>query len=142
MTETQYAALTSGTSARAALRKRRSRERKTTAAERPLEKEVQAAIVAYLTQIGATAIRVNSGRLPNAEGRRVVRANSLPGCPDVLACIRGRFVAVEVKRPGGAGPTPLQREAHERLRRSGGLVIVARSIDDLQAALQEAGYPV
>ena len=88
-------------------------------------------------------IRVNSGAV-KTEGR-FTRFNSLPGCPDLLVAMPAltggiaRFVAIEVKRPNRGVVTNRQYAAHERLRQAGALVIVARSVEDVRAALQEEG---
>ncbi|MCM8750408.1 hypothetical protein NET02_14755 [Thermomicrobiaceae bacterium CFH 74404] len=57
------------------------------------EAEITAAVRDYLRLVGAWELKVLGGL-----GQR-------PGVPDVLACVQGRFVAIEVKRPGRR-PTP------------------------------------
>lgn len=53
------------------------------------------------------------------------------GVPDILGCYRGIFVAMEVKRPGGDSPTPLQQEQINSIRRDGrGIAIVVQSVDE------------
>jgi Holliday junction resolvase len=56
------------------------------------------------------------------------------GIPDWLICHRGRFLAIETKQPG-AYPGRLQRHELDRVRRAGGLAIVAHSADDVRDAL-------
>jgi hypothetical protein len=41
------------------------------------------------------------------------------GAPDILACLGGRFVGIEVKRPG-KGPTPRQKTRIEEIKQAGG----------------------
>ncbi len=104
---------------------------------RPLEKEVQAQVLAWLRLHGGLPIRVNSGALPwrDTKGmRRLCRLNSEPGCSDVLCCWRGRFLAVECKRPGEK-PTPEQESFLELVRRKGGVAIVAHGVEDLELVL-------
>ena len=48
---------------------------------------------------------------------------------DILVCVKGRFVAIECKRPGGK-PTQLQLITIERIIKAGGLVYV---VDNLEA---------
>lgn len=60
------------------------------------------------------------------------------GTPDVLGCVAGRMVAVEVKRPGGR-PTAAQVAQLAKWRRAGALALVATSADEVRAALEEAG---
>jgi hypothetical protein len=88
--------------------------------------------------------------------RAIVKAilaylNSLPGClarkrwgggmgvagdPDIDACIRGRSVQLEVKRPGER-PTSLQLKRIEEWRRAGAVVAVVHSVAEVRAVLEE-----
>ena len=45
------------------------------------------------------------------------------GIPDILACINGRFVGIEVKSDTGA-PTELQRHSVRAIRKAGGFAFV------------------
>lgn len=56
------------------------------------------------------------------------------GIPDLIACWRGLFLAVECKRPGER-PTAAQRFVHGRIRRAGGHVFVAHSRAELAEQL-------
>jgi hypothetical protein len=77
--------------------------------------------------------------------------NSLPGCvarkrwgggmgvagdPDIDACIRGRSVQLEVKRPGEM-PTPLQLKRLEEWRQAGAVVAVVHSLAEVTGLLWE-----
>lgn len=58
------------------------------------------------------------------------------GLPDLLVAYRGLFVAMEVKRPGGSHPlTPKQQHVLMRIRKAGGVAIVARTNEDVQRVL-------
>ena len=90
--------------------------------------------------------------------RAIVKAilaylNGLPGClarkrwgggmgvagdPDIDACIRGRSLQLEVKRPGEK-PTPLQLKRLEEWRQAGALVGVVTSVAATRALLEENG---
>lgn len=107
------------------------------------ETDIQAQLLAWLNlQPGAFFFRVNSGAIVGSyEGRRrFIKFNSAPGCSDLIGVWRGRFAAIEVKRPGNQ-PTPRQLAFLERVRRSGGLALVATSLADLEAQLAAAGLP-
>lgn len=56
------------------------------------------------------------------------------GTPDLLCCVCGCFVGIEVKRPGGK-PTPEQLAELERIEHAGGLGIVATSVEDVRRAV-------
>ena len=51
------------------------------------------------------------------------------GVPDLLICISGMMIAIEVKRPGGK-VTRLQQREIERLRVAGATAAVARSVNE------------
>ena len=90
--------------------------------------------------------------------RAIVKAilaylNSLPGClarkrwgggmgvagdPAIDACLRGRSVQLEVKRPGEK-PTPLQVKRREEWRQAGAIVAVVVSVDDAKSLLAREG---
>lgn len=61
-----------------------------------------------------------------------VISSSKTGTPDILACIHGRFVAIEVKAPGKINNvTDLQRAQLNAIIESGGRAAVVDSIEDL-----------
>jgi hypothetical protein len=100
----------------------------------PSEAEITATIRDYLRLIGCWELKVH-GHL----GQRA-------GVPDLIACLppAGRLVAVEVKRPGGAGNrggsvTREQRAELTAIARAGGIAIVARDLDDVRAVLEPLG---
>jgi hypothetical protein len=106
------------------------------------EKDIQKQLVEYLTLCGGLVIRTNSGgmRAKNRDGsERFVRFNSQEGCADLIVCLNGQFIAVEVKRPGNQ-PTAKQEAFAERVRRSNGVSIVATSVEDLQRQLTIHGF--
>jgi len=100
------------------------------------EPQIQKQILQYLSAKGIFAIRVNSGatQITNKkDGKtRYVRFNSAIGCSDIIAIWpkSGRFLAIEVKRPGGR-LTPEQKQFQERVEASKGMAIVCYSVDDL-----------
>lgn len=50
------------------------------------------------------------------------------GVPDILACVNGRFVAIEVKKAEGIEPSKLQEVKIRRITASGGIAFVAGSV--------------
>lgn len=88
------------------------------------EQAIQKKIVDYLSKNGAYSVKTiatNSG-----------------GTPDILCCFKGRFCAIEVKSPKGK-VSELQKWHIEQIKKAGGVAFVARSIDEVQIALREAG---
>ena len=99
----------------------------------PKESLIQSAILAYLSARRIYAIRVNSGRIKI--DRRLIKLGDA-GTPDIIACVAGAFIGFEVKSATGK-VTELQAECHERIARSGGVVFVVRSVDDVRDALDD-----
>lgn len=109
----------------------------------PQERDIQSAILRYLAveRRVAWARRFNTGahRITGTDARgrptrRFIRY-AFPGCSDVLGqLVTGQFLAIEVKRPG-EHPTAEQAAFLAEVAAAGGLAILARSIDDVRAAL-------
>lgn len=58
------------------------------------------------------------------------------GIPDRIVCYRGRFIAVEVKQPGGTA-TELQRHELNMIDEAGGVAIVATDVETVEAAMDQ-----
>lgn len=111
------------------------------ALHKPLEKEIQSLLLQYLKLHGVLCWRQNQGAMSGEYHgkRRFLRFASMPGISDILAVLPGgTFLAVEVKREGNK-PTPEQTAFLDRVRLSGGVAGVCRSLADLEQLLQEAG---
>lgn len=99
------------------------------------------ACLEYLAAKHILAWRSNSGAIKssytNRHGQtkeRFVRFNGMPGMSDICAVRHGRFLAIEVKRPGEV-VTELQREFLDAVTEAGGLGICVHSVDELDAVL-------
>ena len=57
------------------------------------------------------------------------------GLPDIIACIGGRFVALEVKTNIGK-LTPLQAVAIRKIKEAGGVAEVVRSLAEAKAVIE------
>jgi hypothetical protein len=107
-------------------------------AEHAPESAVQDAILRYLRfeRRVAWAHRFNTGAhvIEDAAGRRYVRY-AFPGCSDILGqLVNGAFLAIECKTARGRA-RPEQIAFLAQVEASGGLAILARSIDDVRDAL-------
>ena len=71
------------------------------------EKVYENKIKAYLKSIGAYFIKTHGDRF------------SKVGTPDILACVNGYFVAIEVKAENGK-PSELQLHHIEQIKKAGG----------------------
>lgn len=99
---------------------------------KPLESEVQKAILAYLEVTRTFHYRNNSGAY-KAEHGSFVRYGT-PGSPDIVCVIRGHYVGLEVKRPGGK-LSPMQKQFAKELIDHGGYYFMVTSIDDVIKAI-------
>lgn len=97
------------------------------------EADVKKEIVAYLKSVGAWY----DNPVRNGYGRR--------GVPDIVVCYRGRFLAIEAKRPPGEGKRgplkrpeadPWQQREMAAVIEAGGRAIVAWSVDHVHEEIQ------
>ncbi|MGM0238484.1 VRR-NUC domain-containing protein [Enterococcus sp. AZ103] len=88
------------------------------------EKKVENNIKRYLDSLNAYYLKVHGSMYQPA------------GTPDILACVNGRFVAIEVKRPNGGVLSELQKSKLKKIENSGGVSIVARSVEDVSEVLK------
>ena len=106
----------------------------------PREADIQRLCIDWLRSQGFVAIRTNSAAM-KIDGR-FIRANSEPGCSDVLCCAPdGAFLAIEFKRPGG-NATEKQLSFLAAVTKRNGLALVVSSLDQLVHALKLEGYEV
>ena len=94
------------------------------------ETEIQKAILDYLRLKGRFFWRNNSGAFKTESGGfyRVGTA----GAPDIIGCVDGKFVGLEVKTE--KGKLSVDQQAFARgLRTAGGAFHLVRSIDDVIA---------
>ncbi len=57
------------------------------------------------------------------------------GLPDLIGCVEGKYVALEVKVPGKR-EDPLQRHTLDRITRAGGKAGVITSYEEAEALLE------
>ena len=105
----------------------------------PSEDQVQAGIVLWLRTVVPSAV-VSSVPLGGLRGKREAAklkwTGALKGIPDLVAALPGGVVLwIECKAAKGA-LSPDQKTIHASLSAIGHHVIVARSIEDVRAALQ------
>jgi len=92
-----------------------------------------------------SAINRKIQRLLADKGAYVVKtiATNRAGVPDILACLDGKFIAIEGKT--ATGVVSRLQEAHLRqIKAAGGVAVVAKSVDevrDLLIKLQKADLP-
>ena len=58
------------------------------------------------------------------------------GIPDIIACYRGYFVAIEVKSPTGKGrASDIQKLKIRAIREAGGVAFITDNIEDVERVL-------
>ena len=90
------------------------------------EKVFENKIKAYLKSIGAYFIKTHGDRF------------SRVGTPDIIACINGHFVAVEVKATNGKA-SELQKYHINQIKESGGFAVILYpdEFDDFKKTIQK-----
>lgn len=87
------------------------------------EKKVEDQIKKYLDSLGSYYLKVHGSAFQPA------------GTPDILACINGKFVGIEVKKPKGGVVSELQKFKIKQIQNAGGVAFVARSVKDVKQEL-------
>jgi hypothetical protein len=91
----------------------------------PKEQNIQTSIMNYISSIGGLPIKFNN-----------MGIYAKAGVSDILACIKGRFVAIEVKRPGNK-PSAVQLQFITAVNSIGGLAFWADNLQDVKDKLKE-----
>lgn len=111
---------------------------------RDIEGPIHRAILAFLRLRFPKALIHHSANEMGLQGQDVARQiakakhnGMLPGFPDIMMITgAGPAIFFEVKAPGGR-LTQAQQDVHDQLRALGQLVAVVRSIDEVQAQLDQ-----
>lgn len=64
--------------------------------------------------------------------------SGMPGVSDILGIYKGRFLAIEIKAPGGR-LSPAQKIFLDNVKEEGGVAILAYSVDDVIKGLGVEG---
>ena len=88
------------------------------------EQDIQTSIMNYISSIGGLPIKFNN-----------IGIYAKAGVSDILACVKGRFVAIEVKRPGKK-PTALQNIFIEAINQIGGIAFWTDNLQDVKEKLK------
>ena len=99
------------------------------------EREIQRAILIYLRARGCLVAVTDAGAAYCAGS---FGADTVPaGWPDITGLLPdGRFIGVECKAPTGR-QSPAQKQMEESIRSRNGIYILARSIDDVAAVIEQ-----
>ena len=96
------------------------------------EQQIQKAISDYLKLKKFIVFKHrNVGIFKKDTGSYIPLSAGEKGISDIVGCSpRGRFVAIEVKKPGGR-PSPDQLDFIARIKASGGIAFIAYSFDEV-----------
>ena len=97
---------------------------------KPKEAQIQKVILQWLSlQKGTFSFRTNNIGVPMQNGG--FRPSPVKGLHDILCCKNGRFIALEVKAPGGK-LSKNQKRFLESVESSGGVAAVVTSLEEVQ----------
>lgn len=89
------------------------------------ESQLVSQIKNYLKSKGAYCEKIFGGGFQSA------------GIPDIIACYRGYFVAIEVKSPTGKGrASDIQKLKIRAIREAGGVAFITDNIEDVERVLK------
>lgn len=89
------------------------------------EKRVENSIKKYLDSLGAYHIKIHGSAFMPA------------GTPDLLACVNGKFVGIEVKKPSGGVVSELQKFKIKQIQNAGGVAFVANDLEVVKHEFKE-----
>lgn len=89
------------------------------------EQDIQKKIIDYISSIGGIAIKQNQ-----------IGIYAQAGVPDLICCLYGRFIGIEVKKPGQR-PKPLQKAFIEAINKCDGIAFYATSVEDVKNELKK-----
>lgn len=93
------------------------------------EQDIQKQIKDYLQALGWIVIKINNVGIKKPDGSYI--PSHQKGVSDLICCTpKGKFVAIEVKRPGNK-PTQLQKQFLQNVNKIGGLGLWATSVDEV-----------
>lgn len=100
------------------------------------ESEIQKAIMDYLKIKKFVVFKHrNVGIFKQSTKQYIPLPAGELGISDIIGCTKdGKFLAIEVKRPGGK-PSPNQVDFLQRVRQNGGIAILAYSLDDVMSKI-------
>lgn len=88
------------------------------------EQQMQAKMIKYLESKGAYVVKI-------------ITANK-SGCPDLLVCYKGLFLAIEAKAPGKIkNASPLQIAQIKKIQEAGGTALVADNLEIIKEVLND-----
>jgi hypothetical protein len=102
----------------------------------PKESEIQKAILDYLRLVCKIfCYKNNTTGIYKKSTNSYIPSQSV-GCPDITAIINGKYIGIEVKRPGGK-VSPEQLKFGEYIKEAGGEYWVVYSVEDCEEQIKK-----
>jgi hypothetical protein len=103
------------------------------------EQTVQNEIIKFMRMQGWYVVKYDAVRLVGS-GDSLALGTMTKGVPDLIACINGSFVGIEVKAPrANVRQSPEQIDQGVRIEEAGGNYIVTHGVEDLEKKLWAVG---
>jgi len=99
------------------------------------ENELQREILNLLSHIPNTYCFRSSSGLIRTEKGNYFRTGKR-GCPDIVCCIKARFIGLEVKKEKGK-LSAFQKQAREEIEKAGGKYAVVRNMEDIELLISK-----
>jgi penicillin-binding protein-related factor A (putative recombinase) len=101
----------------------------------PTEKQIEKSILDALNYMpGCWAMKINNAGIQRIEDRFI--KVGVKGVPDIMGYYKGKFLAIEVKRPGKKA-TPEQKEFIIKANQDNCIAFVADNLDYVKSYLHE-----
>lgn len=110
------------------------------------EDDIQIAAAQFLARalpagVFWSAVNPQPGKVSKRMGALRKAMGLRAGVPDLMFIIGGRFLGIEMKRPGDYQRTN-QKEVQSEIEAAGGAYVVCRSVEDVANALAAHGVPL
>ncbi len=102
------------------------------------ELEIEKEICAYLAslKIQFWNMKIKGEVQSIGRGRAILKASKNQGFPDILCCVSGMFLGIEVKRPGGK-QSIYQQQMQKIIEKAGGYYVIVTSVKEIDTFLRE-----
>jgi hypothetical protein len=96
-----------------------------------LERDVKKLVKQWLNLHGILFHDVPNQGTYNAKRDRYMSFKGTAGAPDLVACVKGLYVGIELKAPGRT-QSLYQKDFQQRIEKAGGIYLIARGVEDLE----------
>lgn len=105
--------------------------------ELEIEKEIESYLIKNRIEFWNTKVKGEIHSI--GHGRAIMKASKNKGFIDILCCIQGYFVGIEVKKPKGIQSLD-QLATEKRIKKAGGKYFIVTSVRELEVEFKRWGY--